>query len=127
MVYFGDTGPDEIEKEHKLAAIWQYLAAQLKHKKLRGIIIETSFPDNHPDKNLFGHLTPNWLSQELSHFSSLLDRPSSLQATKIIISHVKSSTLQDVDASKIIKSQLEQHNSLGLHFIMAKQGRKILL
>jgi 3',5'-cyclic-nucleotide phosphodiesterase len=69
MVYFGDTGPDALEKEHKLEKVWQYLAKQVKHKRLRGIVIEASFPDNQPDKFLFGHLTPKWLTKELNHFS----------------------------------------------------------
>jgi len=127
MIYFGDTGPDEIEKEQKLEKIWKYLAKQVQHKKLRGIIIEVSFPDNRDDNLLFGHLTPKWLTKELTHFSSLLDDPSILQKTKIIISHVKSSTLKDVDAREVIKKQLQQRNKLGLNFIMSKQGNKILL
>jgi cAMP phosphodiesterase len=57
----------------------------------------------------------------------LLDDPTLLQSLKIIVSHVKSSILKDVDASNVIKKQLQQHNTLGLDFIMAKQGSKILL
>jgi 3',5'-cyclic-nucleotide phosphodiesterase len=127
MVYFGDTGPDELEKQNKIKQVWQYLTKQVKHKKLRGIVIEASFPDSHPDKFLYGHLTPKWLTQELTHLSSLLAEPTLLPKTKIIISHVKRSILKDVDASDVIKKELQQHNKLGLHFIMAKQGAKILL
>jgi len=127
MIYFGDTGPDELEKENKLTQVWQYLAKQVQHKNLRGIVIEVSFPDDRDDKLLYGHLTPKWLTKELTHFSSLLDDPSLLQKTKVIISHVKSSTLKDVNAREVIEKELQQHNSLGLNFIMAKQGNKILL
>jgi len=74
MVYFGDTGPDELEKENKIEKVWQYLAEQVKSKNLRGIIIEASFPDNHPDKYLYGHLTPKWLTKELMNLSTLLER-----------------------------------------------------
>jgi len=127
MVYFGDTGADEIEKDNKLEKIWQYLAKQITHKNLRGIVIEASFPDSHSDKLLYGHLTPKWLTKELTHLSSLLESPLLLKKTKIIISHVKTSILKDVDASAVIQSQLQQHNKLDLHFIMAKQGHKELL
>lgn len=127
VVYFGDTGPDEIEKENKLDTVWRYLAKQLNYKSLAGMIIEVSFPDSRPDKLLFGHLTPKWLTKELTHFSSLLDKPVSLSKTKIIISHVKNSVLENVDARQIIQKELKQHNKLDLHFIMAKQGQKILL
>lgn len=127
VVYFGDTGPDEIEKQNKLDTIWKYVALQLKHKKLRGLIIEASFPDEHSDQHLYGHLTPKWLTQELTNFSLLLDSPSVLQEAKIIVSHVKSSPLKGVNASDLIHHQLEQRNVLGLHFIMAKQGHKVML
>jgi 3',5'-cyclic-nucleotide phosphodiesterase len=127
MVYFGDTGPDELEKENKIEKVWQYLAEQVKSKNLRGIVIEASFPDSHPDKYLYGHLTPKWLTKELINLSSLLDEPAILKSTKVIVSHVKSSTLKGVDASAVVQSQLQQHNKLGLHFVMAKQGHKILL
>jgi len=127
MVYFGDTGPDELEKKNKLKQVWQYLAEQVKHKNLRGIVIEASFPDSHPDKFLYGHLTPKWLTKELTNFSALLDEPALLQKTKVIVSHVKSSTLKGINASDVIQKQLQQHNTLGLQFIMAKQGSKVLL
>jgi len=127
MVYFGDTGPDELEKEGKIKKVWQYLAEQLKSKNLRGIVIEASFPDNHPDKYLYGHLTPKWLTKELTNLYSLLDEPEILKNTKVIVSHVKSSTLKGVDASAVVHSQLQQHNKLGLNFIMAKQGLRVLL
>ena len=127
MAYFGDTGPDELEKEKKLDQVWQYLANQVKHKNLRGIVIEVSFPDSRADKFLYGHLTPKWLTKELTHFSSLLDEPSLLQKTKVIIGHVKNSILKNVDASETIKKQLQQRNKLGLKFVMAKQGNRILL
>ena len=127
MIYFGDTGPDELEKENKLTQVWQYLAKQVQHKNLRGIVIEVSFPDDRDDKLLYGHLTPKWLTKELTHFSSLLDEPSLLQKTKVIISHVKSSTLKDVNAREVIEKELQQHNKLGLNFVMAIQGNKILL
>lgn len=127
MVYFGDTGPDELEKENKIEKVWQYLADQVKSKNLRGIIIESSFPDNHPDKYLYGHLTPKWLTKELMSLSALLDDPAILKSTKVIVSHVKSSTLKGVDASAVVQRQLQQHNKLGLHFVMAKQGHRVLL
>jgi 3',5'-cyclic-nucleotide phosphodiesterase len=127
VVYFGDTGPDEVEKENKLDTLWRYLAKQLKHKRLAAMVIEVSFPDNRPDTLLFGHLTPEWLTKELTHFSSLLDKPMLLNKTKIIISHVKSSVLENVDARQIIQKQLNEHNKMGLHFIMARQGQKIIL
>jgi 3',5'-cyclic-nucleotide phosphodiesterase len=35
FVYFGDTGPDKVEKQGKLATVWRYLAEQIQLKKHR--------------------------------------------------------------------------------------------
>jgi len=34
-------------------------------------MIETSFPNEQPDKTLFGHLTPNWLMKEMDDLAAL--------------------------------------------------------
>lgn len=127
VAYIGDTSPDDLENEKKLEKVWKYLSRQIKHKKLRGIVIETSFPDSQADDQLYGHLTPSWLTSELTHFSSLLDNKTVLKQTKIIVNHVKKSTLKGIDASEMIQKQLAQRNKLGLTFIMARRGEKILL
>ena len=127
MIYFGDTGPDAVEKEGKLESVWRYLASQQKNKNLRAIVIEVSFPDGRPDNELYGHLTPSWLSKELAILSALLDKPSALRNTKVIISHVKPSKFKDIDARSQIKQQLEQHNSADLTFILATQGQRLSL
>jgi cAMP phosphodiesterase len=66
ILYLGDTGPDEIEKSHKLESLWQAVAPLIKERKLKAIMIEVSFPDEQPDKILFGHLTPRWLMKEMN-------------------------------------------------------------
>lgn len=127
VVYFGDTGPDEVEKQGKLSAIWQYLAKQMQTKRLRGLIIEASFENQQPDNQLFGHLTPKWLMSELTRFHALLDNKTSLTDMQIVISHIKYSLKNTIDPKVKIKQQLEQLNQLGLNFIMAKQGQRIVL
>jgi 3',5'-cyclic-nucleotide phosphodiesterase len=127
LVYLGDTGPDPIEKQGKLATLWQHLASLMQHKTLRGLVIEVSFDNQRPDNLLFGHLTPKWLMHELKQFSALLDSPQRLQDTKIIISHIKYSLKKGMDPKLKIKQQLEQDNSLGLDIIIATQGQRIVL
>jgi 3',5'-cyclic-nucleotide phosphodiesterase len=127
FVYFGDTGPDEVEKQGKLAAVWQYLAEQMQTKKLRGLVIEVSFDNQQPDKQLFGHLTPKWLMSELSYFHSLVDNKNQLKDMPIIISHIKYSLKNTVDPKVKIKQQLDEGNLLGFNFVIAKQGQRILL
>ncbi|MDA1379595.1 hypothetical protein PCI56_06570 [Plesiomonas shigelloides subsp. oncorhynchi] len=65
FAYFGDTGPDEVENSDSLSKVGN-ASSFCQRQKLKGIIIEVSFSNETEDKNLFGHLTPNWLIKELS-------------------------------------------------------------
>lgn len=58
VLYLGDTGTDEMEKSNRLSELWQHIAPLIKSKKLKGIFIEVSFPNEQPSNQLFGHLTP---------------------------------------------------------------------
>ncbi len=62
-LYFGDTGPDEVEKSTKLQKVWETVAPLIKAKTLTGIFLEVSYPNEQPDNKLFGHLTPNWIDE----------------------------------------------------------------
>jgi 3',5'-cyclic-nucleotide phosphodiesterase len=127
FVYFGDTGPDEVEKQGKLANVWQYLAKQTQTKRLRGLVIEVSFDNQQPDHLLFGHLTPKWLIKELSHLHSLVDNKKQLTEMQVIISHIKYSLKSGLDHKAKIKQQLEELNQLGFNFVITQQGQRILL
>ncbi|PKG98608.1 MBL fold metallo-hydrolase [Paraglaciecola sp. MB-3u-78] len=127
FVYFGDTGPDEVEKQEKLATIWHYLAKQMQTKKLRGLVIEVSFDNQQPDNLLFGHLTPKWLMSELTYFYSLVEQKEQFQSMGVIISHIKYSLKSGLDPRDKIQQELQQGNTLGFNFILAKQGRRIIL
>ena len=71
--YFGDTGPDAVEKSNALQAAWTRLAPLVRSNSLRGVFIEVSYPDGRPDNQLFGHLTPAWLMRELRAFARTID------------------------------------------------------
>ena len=120
MLYLGDTGPDESEKSHNLKLLWQAIAPLIKEKKLKAIMIEVSFPDEQPDKTLFGHLTPKWLMKEL-HELEKINGPGSLIGFNLIITHVKP------PQSKIeqIKKQLTAENDLKLRLIYPQQGKAL--
>jgi len=120
MLYLGDTGADSIEKSHNLHTLWQAIAPLIISKKLKGIMIETSFPDTQPDKTLFGHLTPHWLMQEMNELATLTGS-SSLKGFNIIITHVKPPQIS-IDK---IKAQLKAENSLELNLIFPEQGKAI--
>ena len=126
FVYFGDTGADVVEQQGKLAKIWTYLAKQVKHKTLRGIIIETSFENERPHNLLFGHLTPELLMQELGSLGRKIGGNAPLKDLKVVISHIKYTLAKDTDPRAIIAQQLNEANDLGLTIIIPKQGQKLL-
>ena len=127
FVYFGDTGPDKVEKQGKLAVVWEYLAKQMRTKKLRGVVIEVSFANDQPDNLLFGHLTPKWLLSEMHYFYSLVADKQQIKDMKVIISHIKYSLKSGTNPRLKIRQELNQGNTHGLKFILAKQGQLLIL
>ena len=122
ILYLGDTGPDEIEKSHNLHNLWMAIAPLIKANKLKAIMIETSFPDEQPDKTLFGHLTPHWLMNEMNNLAGLIGKDQ-LKGFNIIITHVKPPQL---NINKL-KAQLKAENNLKLNLIFPEKGKVITL
>jgi len=122
LLYLGDTGPDEIEKSQNLHNLWQAITPLINSKKLKGIMIETSFPDEQPDKTLFGHLTPNWLMKEMDELSALTGAEA-LNGFNLIITHVKPPQV-NIDE---IKVQLKAENKLQFNLIFPEQAKVIEL
>lgn len=120
ILYLGDTGPDEIEKSHNLELLWQIIAPLIKEKKLKAIMIEVSFPDEQPDKTLFGHLTPRWLMKELDELEKL-SGTGSLKGFNIVVTHVKPPQAR----IERIKKQLADENKLRLNLIYPQQGKEL--
>lgn len=118
LLYLGDTGADQVEKSNKLQTLWQQVAPLVKNKKLKAIMIEVSYPDEQPEKQLFGHLTPRLLMHEMD----VLGRLSGIQAMKglpVVITHIKPSGHHE----KQIKQELDHSNSLQLNLIIPEQGK----
>lgn len=122
VLYLGDTGPDEVEKSSDLKNLWTEVAPLIKDNKLKGILIEVSFPNEQPDKFLFGHLTPNYLMKELHVLENLAGK-GSLKNFKIIITHLKPPAKNIAK----IKEQIKNQNDLGVKIIYPEQGKKIEL
>jgi len=120
ILYLGDTGPDEIEKGHNLELLWQVIAPLIKEKKLKAIMIEVSFPDEQPDKALFGHLTPHWLMNEMNDLEKL-NGAGSLKGFNLVVTHVK----PPQSSIERIKKQLAAENKLQLNLIYPQQGTAI--
>jgi 3',5'-cyclic-nucleotide phosphodiesterase len=120
ILYLGDVGPDEAEKSHNLHLLWEAVAPLIKSRQLKGIMIETSFPNEQPDKTLFGHLTPNWLMKEMEDLAGLTGADV-LKGFNLIITHVKPPQ-NNIDK---LKTQLRTQNKLRFNLIFPEQGREI--
>ncbi|HEY8931075.1 MAG TPA: 3',5'-cyclic-nucleotide phosphodiesterase [Mucilaginibacter sp.] len=122
ILYLGDVGPDEIEKSNKLHQLWEAITPLIKNKTLKGIMIEVSFPNEQPDKTLFGHLTPNWLMTEMYDLAKLAGR-NNLVGFNLIITHVKPPQNNIIK----LKQQLIKENNLGFNLIFPEQGKAITI
>jgi len=122
ILYLGDTGPDEVEKSHNLHLLWEAIAPIVKSKQLKAMFIETSFPDEQPDRLLFGHLTPRWLMKEMDDLAGLTGQ-NTLKGFNVIITHTKPPQAK----INLIKKQLLAENRLGLHLIFPQQGSRLSL
>ena len=120
ILYLGDTGPDEIEKSRNLHKLWLSIAPLIKDNQLKAIMIETSFPDEQPDKTLFGHLTPHWLMVEMNDLAGLTGADA-MKGLNVIVTHVKPPQIS-IDK---IKAQLKAEDTLHLNLILPEQGKEI--
>jgi 3',5'-cyclic-nucleotide phosphodiesterase len=129
VLYLGDTGPDSVEKTDKLKLLWERVAPLARDKKLRAIFLEASFPSDRADDKLFGHLTPRHLSAELIRLATIVnpqDPGQALAGLTVIVTHIKPS-LDGDDVRGRIATELSQMNTLGVRFVLPKQGDRLAL
>ncbi|MBL7480004.1 MBL fold metallo-hydrolase [Legionella bononiensis] len=129
ILYFGDTGPDSIEKSSNMENIWKEIAPLIRKKQLHAIMLECSFINAQPDDKLFGHLKPSLFMSELRHLASIvdpLDLRNSLRGLPVVVTHIKP-RLGDFTGSKEdtvnqIMNELSQDNEIGVELIKPEQG-----
>jgi cAMP phosphodiesterase len=117
VLYLGDTGADEIEKSSRLKELWTAITPLITANQLRGIFIETSFPNEQPAGKLFGHLTPVLLMKEMQQLATSAGIDN-LRKVSIVITHIKPTGNNE----SIIKGQLKQDNVLKLKLVFPQQG-----
>ena len=117
ILYFGDTGPDEIEKTDHIQRIWKEITPLIKTGKLKGIFLEVSYPDEQPDNKLYGHLTPVWFTKEMNKLAQIAGKEK-MQSLNVVITHIKPTGNNE----EKIKKQLEEKNALKLKLIIPEQG-----
>ena len=127
-LYFGDTGPDEVEEANNMQTVWQHVAPLMREGKLHGVFLEASYPDPRDPKQLFGHLTPQWLMEELHTLAELTDpeQPeTALQGLTVFVTHIKPSFKQEAPRKAQIQAQLDMINDLNINFYIPVQGQRI--
>jgi cAMP phosphodiesterase len=120
LLYLGDTGADEIEKAHYLRDLWQAVAPLVQRHALKAIFIESSYPNAQPTAQLFGHLTPALLLQELAALGQLAG-PRSLRGLPVVVTHLKPTPGNE----ELIRQQLAAGNALGVQLVFPEQGRAL--
>ncbi|GAB2476217.1 3',5'-cyclic-nucleotide phosphodiesterase [Hymenobacter qilianensis] len=118
LLYLGDTGADAVEKAPQLRNLWQAIQPLVKAGQLKAIFIETSYANAQPPAQLFGHLTPALLMQEMTALSQLTGA-AALRGLPVVITHIKPTAGNEAT----IKKQLTEANSLQLKLIFPEQGR----
>lgn len=121
LLYLGDTGSDTLENSDKLNKLWSYISPLVKNHQLKAIFIEVSFPDEQPDKLLFGHLTPRLLMKEMATLSSLCGAEA-LKKVPIVITHIK----PPPESERIIKKELKLQNKLHLKLVYPVQANMLV-
>jgi 3',5'-cyclic-nucleotide phosphodiesterase len=130
LLYFGDTGADEIEETQTMQAIWKEVAPLVRKNQLRGIFLECSFPEEQPSNRLFGHLKPSLYMKELSTLANLVDPKHPEKALKdltVFVTHVKPTIEEQEDSGQKILSTLQSMNHLGIRFVLPEQGGHYVL
>lgn len=128
VLYFGDTGPDVVEKSDRMETVWKRVAPLVKESKLLGIFLEVSYAEGRPDNLLFGHLTPSWLMAELQNLAELTDPENpdqSLKDLKVVVSHIKPMFKRVPAVEFVISKELTMLNDLGVEFVIPFQGMRI--
>ncbi|UOQ82926.1 MULTISPECIES: MBL fold metallo-hydrolase [Hymenobacter] len=120
LLYLGDTGADAVEQSQNLRTVWQAVQPLIKAHQLKAIFIEASYPNTQPEKQLFGHLTPALLMQEMDALGQLTG-PAALRGLPVIITHLKPSPGNEA----LIKKQLTEANKLQLKLVFPEQGRRL--
>ena len=122
LLCFGDTGPDAVEKGTRLADVWTAVAERAKQKRLKAIVIESSYTSDRPDNLLFGHLTPRWVLSELHE----LDKRAgggALKGLPVVVSHIKYALTKEQPQKQMLQ-ELEAGNDLGVRFVIPEQGSR---
>jgi len=128
VLYFGDTGPDLVEKSDRMQTVWERVAPLVREGKLLGVFLECAYENSQPDSSLFGHLTPSWMMSEFHQLADIVapdDPEHALNGLNVVVAHIKPIVKQLPAPGVVIPEQFAELNDLGINFIVPYQGMRI--
>jgi 3',5'-cyclic-nucleotide phosphodiesterase len=123
ILYFGDTGPDPVEKTTKMHDVWTAVADRVRQRKLKAILIESSYTSDRPDAQLFGHLTPKWIMASLHELDALAGGDNVLKDLPVVITHIKYALTRE-QPQATMREELTAANDLGVRILIPQQGSR---
>ena len=160
FLFFGDVEPDSLPSDPSLnrvphnLAVWRSVAPKVP-ETLRAIFIECSYPSGRPDSTLYGHLTPEYLVDELvvlatevrkikpighsdtngrhtrkrqKRIPTSLDLKGALTGLTVYVMHCKDDPETGISMREVIVSQVKalvEMKALGCTVIGVEQGMRI--
>ncbi|KAG2076059.1 hypothetical protein BDR04DRAFT_1090899 [Suillus decipiens] len=156
FIFFGDVEPDSISVKPKNIDVWRAAAPKIPHE-ISTIFIECSYQIGRPDRELWGHLSPVHLVQELVTLATEVviarsarnsrsgSKPrrnpransippealyGALQGVKVYIMHCKEQFSTQRPINHVIGDQCREllaPHQLGVQLLTADQGMKIVI
>ncbi|KAI5474439.1 cAMP-specific phosphodiesterase [Pseudohyphozyma bogoriensis] len=72
MLFFGDVEPDSMSKRPLNLPVWRAAAPKIVAGKLTTIFLECSYPSSQPAAQLWGHLSPPFVLEEMEALAELV-------------------------------------------------------
>ncbi|CAI5759736.1 unnamed protein product [Candida verbasci] len=140
LLIFGDFESDLISQLNYNLNIWKFISPLIINKQLKAIILECSNGLETNENELYGHLTPKHIIEELKILEKqckLIDEniEKPLKGLNILINHVKEPILSNNDENfkdprkQILQNLLKLNESekLGVDFSIALGGTSIIV
>lgn len=70
FLFFGDVEPDSISLLPRTRAVWKHAARRIRRKQLHTIFLECSWRNGRKDKELYGHLSPPHVLDEMRNLAT---------------------------------------------------------
>ncbi|KAG8901829.1 3',5'-cyclic-nucleotide phosphodiesterase pde1 [Tulasnella sp. 408] len=70
FLFFGDVEPDSISLHPRTRAVWKHAARKIRRKQLHTIFLECSWRNGRKDKELYGHLSPPHVLDEMRNLAT---------------------------------------------------------